>query len=897
MKSPGSSEPVSHANETERGNDSKKTAVQHLRCEYGIDPLGIDVARPRLSWILESDVRGQRQTAYRIQVASCVTRLVTGDADFWDSGRVVSGQSVQVGYEGRVLRSRERCWWWVTVWDKDGTPVKSEPAFWEMGLLEETDWCSAWVGIVLPADEERPGAGRYLRTGFTLARPVRQARLYATALGVYEAYLNGQRVGDHVLAPGWTDYRIRTMVQTYDVTALLAQGEHALGALLGDGWFCGHVGLAGRECYGSPRPAFLAQLMIEYKDGSSEIVGTGPGWRGASGPIVCSDLLMGETYDARREMPGWNTAGFEDAAWAPVKVREVETRRVAQVGPPVRRMQELPARSVHKVGDEYIVDLGQNMVGWARLRVSGTAGTTVTLRFAEMLEPDGSLYTTNLRAARCIDHYTLKGGGEEVYEPAFTFHGFRYVGVSGYPGEWRTDAVSGIVVHSDTPVSGAFECSDQRVNQLQHNIVWGQRGNFLSVPTDCPQRDERLGWTGDAQAFIRTATYNMEVAGFFTKWLIDLDDDQKEDGAFPDVAPHVATGVGTSAWGDAGVICPWTIYLCYGDRRILSDHYAAMVRWIEYCRRHSDNLIRRKSGSDYGDWLSIEASTPLDVLCTAYFAYSTSLVARIAAVLGHSDAAADFRQLFEAIRAAFNREFVDADGQIKGQTQTAYLLALAFDLLDEEKTSLAVEHLVADIEARGHLSTGFVGVRELCPVLSRFGHHDLAYRLLLTDSFPSWLFPVQHGATTIWERWDGWTPDRGFQDPGMNSFNHYALGSVGQWLFETVGGIAPDPAQPGYEHIILRPRPGPGLTWARCTYASMYGMIETHWRRDDHVLTLEITLPINTMTTLHVPCTDVAQVREGGRAVREVEGLRFLRMAEGAAVFDAVPGTYQFTAT
>jgi len=491
----------------------------------------------------------------------------------------------------------------------------------------------------------------------------------------------------------------------------------------------------------------------------------------------------------------------------------------------------------------------------------------------------------------------LKGGGEETYEPTFTFHGFRYVGVEGYPGDLRADAITGIVVHSDTPPAGAFECSDPRVNQLQRNIVWGQRGNFLSVPTDCPQRDERLGWTGDAQVFLRTAAHNMDVAGFFTKWLNDLEDGQGEDGDFPDVAPPVACGTGTSAWGDAGVLCPWTLYLCYGDRRILEAHYPAMVRWIDHCRRHSDHLIRHVSGSNYGDWLSIAADTPMDVLCTAYFAHSTARVARIAAILGRDNEAAEFAQGFDAIKAAFNKAFVAADGRIKGHTQTAYLLALAFELLEEDMIPLAVGHLVVDIETRGHLSTGFVGVRELCPVLSRHGCNDLAYRLLLTDTFPSWLFPVKHGATTIWERWDEWTPEKGFQDAGMNSFNHYALGSVGEWLYETVGGIAPDPSQPGFKHIILRPRPGPGLAWVKCVQHSLHGTIATRWKRECGTWTLDVTLPCNTRTTLHIPCGEVSRVREAGVPATEADGLNYLRMEEGAAVFDAEPGRYRFIVT
>lgn len=866
--------------------------VTRLRCEYEVNPLGIDVARPRLSWVLEAPGRGQRQTAYRVRVASRAEHLAAGAGDVWDSGKVASDQSVHVEYGGRALQPRERCWWQVTVWDKDGRPITSEPAWWEMGLMEGASWPGTWI---THDPDGTIGAGRYLRKEFRLAGPVKRARLYATAAGLYVPYLNGRRVGDHVFAPGWTNYRIRTMYQTYDVTGLLARGPNVIAALLGDGWYCGHVGFGGRNKYGASVPVFRAQLVVDYADGTSETIATDASWKGAFGPVVSSDLQMGETYDARREMPGWNAPGFDDTAWAAAIPRDLATKLEAQRGPPVRRMQELKARSVTKVGGGYVVDLGQNMVGWARLRVRGPAGATVTLRFAEMLNPDGTLYTANLRAARCTDRYTLKGGGTEVYEPAFTFHGFRYVGVEGYPGELTPEALTGMVVHSDMPPAGDFECSDPRVNQLQRNITWGQRGNFLSVPTDCPQRDERLGWTGDAQVFIRTAACNMEVAGFFTKWLIDLDDAQGGDGDFPDVAPRTDAGSGTAAWGDAGVICPWTIYLCYGDRRLLEAHYPAMVRWVEYGRRQSKDLIREKAGSNYGDWLSINAATPIDVLSTAYFAHSTHLVAQAAAVLGRDDDAQKYGRLFEDIKAAFNRAFVAADGRVKGDTQSCYLMALAFDLLPAEKVPMAVSHLAADIERRGHLSTGFVGVSHLCPTLTRHGRNDLAYRLLLTETFPSWLFPVKHGATTIWERWDGWTPEKGFQDPGMNSFNHYSLGSVGQWLFETVGGIGPDAARPGYKHILLRPQPGPGLTWAGCRLDTPYGRVTTHWTTEGGGLRLEVGLPCNTTATLHVPCQDVTQVTESGVPVLLAEGLKFLRMEKGAAVFEAAPGLYHFT--
>jgi alpha-L-rhamnosidase len=540
------------------------------------------------------------------------------------------------------------------------------------------------------------------------------------------------------------------------------------------------------------------------------------------------------------------------------------------------------------------------MVGWARLAARGPAGTRVRLRFAEVLNPDGTIYTTNLRGARCTDTYTLKGGAREVWEPRFTFHGFRYVEVTGYPGRPSTDAITGVVTYSATPEAGTFTCSSDMVNRLQQNIIWGQRGNFLEVPTDCPQRDERLGWMGDAQVFVRTAANNMDVAAFFTKWMVDVEDAQRPDGAFTDVAPHVAAGAGTAAWGDAGVVVPWTLYQVYGDRKIIERHYDSMARWIDYMEKNSSGLLRPARG--YGDWVAAGPSTPTDVIATAFFAYSTSLLAKMARVIGRADDAAKYEALFGRIREAFNRAYVAADGRIKGNTQTSYLLALHMDLLPPDKQPAALNHLVQDIEERGwHLATGFVGTEYLLPVLTRFGRTDVAYRLLLQDTYPSWGYQIRNGATTIWERWDGIRPagagDRAgtqFQDPGMNSFNHYAFGCVGEWLFGAVAGIDTHPQQAGFRQTVIRPRPGNGLTWARASYDSIRGKITSAWKQEGGRLTLDVSIPANTTALIHVPAASLDVVTEGGRPARSAPGLRFVRMDEGTAVFEAGSGEYRF---
>jgi alpha-L-rhamnosidase len=906
-----------------------------LRCEYRVNPLGTDVAQPRLSWILESKRRGERQTAYQILVAGSEADLKADRGDLWDSGRVASDRSAQVAYEGAALHSGQRAWWKVRVWDKDGgASGYSAPAFWEMGLLQPDDWKAQWIGlpdaaqVTGPDAKNRSGPAACLRRTFRAAKPIQSARLYASAKGLYKLYVNGQRVGNDIFTPGWTDYRKRIQYQTYDVTKQLKTGENALGVLLGDGWYCGFVAWAGRQNYG-PFPRALVQLHITYADGTDETVVSDDSWKAATGPILASDLLMGETYDARKEMPGWAAPGFDDSKWAAVETEPVlsalpifvnlfhvvhmfETPLVAQYGPTVQQTDELRPKSVtafptpsaqHPTPDGYVFDMGQNMVGWARLKVKGPAGTTVRLRFAEMLNPDGSVYTTNLRKAKATDTYTLRGNGAEVYEPSFTFHGFRYVEVTGYPGRPGPDAITGIVVSSVHRPGGTFECSNPMVNQLQHNIVWGQKGNYLEVPTDCPQRDERLGWMGDAQIFARTACYNQDVAAFLTKWTQDVVDAQSPEGGFADVSPRIA-GLGNAApaWGDAGVIVPWTVYLFYDDTRLLAERYDAMAKWIEYIHSANPDLLWvHRSGNNYGDWLNIRADMPREILATAYFAYSTRLLAKIARVLGKNDEAQKYEDLFQQIKAAFNAAFVQPDGRIvnregRGDTQTCYVLALRFDLLPEDRRPLAAQRLVTDIleKRSGHLSTGFVGVGYLTPTLTDTDHADVAYRLLLNDTFPSWGYSIKHGATTIWERWDGWTAEKGFQDPGMNSFNHYSLGSVGEWMFSAVAGIGLDPAQPGFRHIILHPRPGGGLTYARADYDSLHGRIVSDWKREGGKFHYGITVPANTTATVYVPAKNEGAVTESGKPASQAEGVRYLRREEGCAVFEVGSGNYAF---
>jgi len=1040
--------------------------VKELRCEYHINPPAIDIAKPRISWILESKERGQTQTAYQILAASSKENLRQNKGDLWDSSKVKSNQSFGIVYQGKQLKSRSRCYWKVRIWDKNNkASAWSEPAHWAMGLLEPEDWRGKWIGydaespyqekpyvlsiegckwiwlaegepqksappgrrffrrnfesdpdkkikqgrLVLVVDNEAivfvngqeagkatgwrnttilnvsdklktgtntlaiavtntgeadnpaglagkllieyetgdelnifidslwkvsnieqagwqgcdfddagwsnakeiatigdqpwrtPGESKlvlpalpYLRKAFSVDKPVERAMVYATALGLYELHINGKRAGEDCFTPGWTDYNKRVYYQSYDVTDLLASGENAIGAILGDGWFAGYLGgRLKREHYGS-EPRLLVQLEIEFADGSRKIVATDESWRAAYGPLLEADFYMGESYDARKEAPGWDTADFDDSGWDAVAVTDTVKAQVQSYpGVTVKKIMEIkPKKVTEPKKGAYVFDMGQNFAGWAQLKVKGKPGTKVVLRFAEVLNPDGTIYTQNLRIARCTDTYILSGKGEEVWEPRFTYHGYRYVEVTGYPGEPSLDSITGIVVHSDAPVVGSFECSNPMVNQLYSNIVWSQRSNYIEVPTDCPQRNERLGWTGDAQIFVRTATYNMDVAAFFTKWLIDLEDAQTPTGSFPDVAPRKATmGGGTAAWGDAGIICPWTIYQAYDDTQVIEKHYEAMKKWIDYLKENSDGLLRPDKG--YGDWLSIEDETPKDVIATAYFAYSTRLFSKTAAALGKNKDAKKYEKLFEQIKEAFNKAYVSEDAKIKGDTQTCYCLGLYFDLLPKDKREPAGQHLVEAIRRKNwHLSTGFVGLSYLLPVLTDIGYLDVAYRLLNNDTFPSWGYSIKNGATTIWERWDGWTEEKGFQDPGMNSFNHYAFGSVGQWLFGTVAGIETD--GPGYNRIIIRPQLGGGLSYAKASYKSIHGKIVSDWKIDGQRFTLNVTIPANTTAMVYLPAKDAESVTEGGRAATKAKQVKFIRMEDKSAVFAIGAGQYQF---
>ncbi len=883
--------------------------ITNLRCEYIMNPIGLDVSKPRLSWVLKSEDRCQSQTAYQVLVASTEGLLDMDEGDLWDSGKVFESSSNQIEYGGLELGAWMKCWWKVRIWDGQRIDIGwSQKAYWEMGPMCNEDWTAKWIGVepeLLHIDINAPQLvglpSPYLRHEFRVDKAIVSARIYATALGVYELYLNGERVGSEELTPGWTDYNKRIQYQTYDVTSQLVNGGNVIGGILGDGWYTGNIAIAGRKQYGDYPLMLLAQMRIQYTDGEIEYITSNGSWKWASGPIRYSDMQTGEYYDSCMELGDWCNSSFNAEKWLYVnEYNRAYDALCAQIGPCVRVMKELKPVNISIYGNAFIFDMGQNMVGRVVLKVKGEAGTKITLRFGEMLNKDGSLYIENLRTAAQTDIYILKGLGEEYFEPHFTFHGFRYVELVGFPGIPDFETITGRVMYSALDETMEFECSNEMINKLNSNIQWGQRGNFLSIPTDCPQRDERMGWTGDGQIFARTACFNMNSAGFFTKWMKDVTDAQKADGSFTDVAPYVRTadgeglvGSGNAAWGDAGIIVPWTLYLCYSDTRILEENYAAMCRYIEYMKQNSTNLIRPDVG--YGDWLSIEADTPKDLMSTAYFAYSTMLMSKIANILGKTQDVQQFMKLFNEIKSAFNREFVLEDAIIKGGTQTCYLLALRMELLDEDKKYLAAQNLIKSIEEKDwHLSTGFVGVSYLLPVLSDFGFNDVAYRLLLNETYPSWLYSIKNGATTIWERWNSYTIEDGFGDIGMNSFNHYSLGSVGEWLYRYAAGINVDAESPGYRHIIIRPHPGGNMRFIKVKYNTIVGDIVCKWEIEKEAFILNVEIPANTTATLYLPHDRKSQITEGGTDISKKSEIRFSGNENGRAVVDIGSGRYEF---
>lgn len=839
-----------------------------LRFEHLRPALGIGEPRPRLSWQLDPAAGSARQAAYQVEA-----RDEAGDV-VWTSDKIDSGESVLVPWPGPPLVSRQALSVRVRMWgegDDDPSPW-SEPATVEAGPLRPEDWTAAFIGL---PDAGGEGGGRpsaHLRRTFLLRGPVRWARLYITALGVYEAEINGERVSDHVLAPGWTSYDTRLRYRALDVTAHLREGANAIGVILGDGWYRGRIGFpgSGGEDLWGDQAAVLAQLEATYADGSTEAVVTDTSWRGAYGPILESGIYDGETYDARRELPGWSSPEFDDSGWQPlVEVSRPVAVLVAPEGPPVRATEVLkPAAILTSPGGAQIVDFGQNFAGRVRLTVDGPAGTEVTLRHAEVLE-GGELCTYPLREAKATDRYVLRGGGEERWEPRFTYHGFRYVEVGGWPGPLNPGALAGVVCHSDMDRIGWFECSDPLINRLHENVVWSMRSNFFDVPTDCPQRDERLGWTGDIAVFAPTACVLYDAAGFLSSWLADLAADQDERGVVPVVIPDVLSRqperrtaiTGPQAiWGDAAVLVPWTLYERYGDRGILERQYGSMTAWVDAVAEAMGPARRWERGFQLADWLDpsapperpAQAMTDPHLVATAYLAHVSRIMARTAALLGKADDAARYEALSDEVRAAFRREYVTPAGRMASDSQTAYALAIMFDLLESEaQRERAGQRLGRLVERNGYrVGTGFAGTPLILDALCKAGNPEAALRMLATRECPSWLYPLTMGATTVWERWDSMLPDGSVNSGQMTSFNHYALGAVADWLHRRVGGLGP--LEPGYRRFEVSPLVGGEITWASVRHQTPYGLASVRWEVNHGTAEAEVVVPPGTEAVIRL---------------------------------------------
>ncbi len=824
--------------------------VSELKCEYKVNPIGIDTAKPRFSYVIGADHSDVMQSAYQIVVRN-------GNEVFWDSGRVESEQSIQIPYGGPVPAPKTRYTYQIKIWSTDGEESDfSEPQFFETGIGRFADSPAKWISA------RKDNA--CLHKTFTLTA-VKDARIYASACGLYRIILNGKDITEDLLTPGWTAYKKRIQYQTYDVTPFLKTGENTIDIYLGNGWYKGRIGWADQTSFYGYDTAAIMELDLE----GVPVLVTDESWKWSRGNIEFSEFYDGEVYDARLD--------YKKALY-PVQVMDVDKNLlVAQENDPVRRIEEIkPLSLITTPKGETVLDMGQNMVGHLRFKVKGNPGDVVIIRHAEVLDKDGNFYLGNLRTAKEQIVYILKGGEEEIFEPHFTFMGFRYIRIDRYPGEVKPENFTGIVMHTDMEETGDFSCSNPMVNQLVHNIKWGQKGNFVDVPTDCPQRDERLGWSGDAQVFCATASYNMNTASFFTKWLHDVAADQMEDGRIPDVIPDVLIQGGACGWGDCAVICPQVIYNFYADTQLLAEQYDSMKKWVEYIRGTGDDEYLWNTGKHFGDWLALDSeedsyrgATDHGYVATVFYANSVDLLSKAAKILGKNSDADAYRALHSAVKDRFCEVYIGKDGLPTQKTQTAYVLALHFHMVPEELRTGIAKALADDILAHDtHLTTGFLGTPYLCFALCDNGYEDLAFALLMKDDYPSWLYEVKMGATTIWEHWDGIKPDGSFWSDSMNSYNHYAYGAIGEWLYRYVGGIGVDETAPGFKHILLAPHIGADFTYVNCSYKSMYGNIVVNRNEDGDTQRFYVEVPCNTTASFTVP----AGLRQAGEVLHLTSG-------------------------
>ncbi len=886
---------------------SAQLTVSNLKCENLTNPIGLGEMTPGLSWQMLSDKRNMAQTAYEIKVSARPVKKGFIEDEIWGSGKVISNQSVQVSYGGKPLIANHKYFWQVRVWDNNNNPsLWSEPAFFQMGLPKPSDWQAQWIQVLAEDNVQRPA--QLFRHTFIQNKKVASATAYITAQGMYEAFINGKRIGDAYFTPGWTSYNKRLQYQAYNVTHLLQSANNTVGAMLGSGWYRGNLAWGGnKDSYGKTL-ALLLQINITFTDGTTAIVGTNGDWKTSVGDVQSSEIYHGETIDARKEQRDWHTTTFNDNDWQKaVTVNHDKNRLVSTVNEPVKKHETFTTLKilVTPAGDQ-VIDFGQNLVGFVKVTAKGNAGQKITLHHAEVLDKQGNFYTDNLRAAQQQNNYILAGKGVETFEPHFSWQGFRYVKVTGYPGPLLPENFTAVALYSDMAATGSFSTSNQLINQLQHNIEWGQKGNFIDVPTDCPQRDERLGWTGDAQVFSRTAAFNMGVQNFFLKWMQDVAADQLPNGSVPFVVPNVLgeNSTGSAGWADAATIIPWNMYLAYGDKKILKQQYASMKAWVDFMKTKSAQNLWN-TGFHFGDWLFYRpgddndgrsAITDKYLIAQCFFAHSTQLLINTATILNHADDAALYTQQLADIKKAFLTEYITASGRLVSGSQTAYVLALNFDMLPEKMRALAAERLVENVKSyNGHLTTGFLGTPYLCHVLTRFGYADVAFKLLLQETYPSWLYPVKMGATTIWERWDGQKPDSTFQTPGMNSFNHYAYGAIGDWMYREVAGIDTYTEAPGYKKIRIKPLIGGNFSYVKASLKTAYGKVTSAWKILGDTMVMEVEIPANTTANIYLPTANQGNIKEGGALYVSRPGLVNKGREDNYVVLEAGSGSYRFT--
>ena len=874
--------------------------LQNLLTENLANPVGLDIRAPRFTWQLVSDQRNVSQTAYQIKV-------VNGKTTVWNSGKVNSDQSVHVPYAGNALQSGKKYHWQVMVWDNSGKQSAwSTPASFQMALMNKNDWKAKWINAGFNEDSvNRPAI--YFRKEFSVNKNIASATAYITAHGMYEAQINGKRVGDAYLTPGWTSYNKRLQYQVYDVTNLITTGKNVAGAVVGNGWYRGFLAWGGNKNVYGKDLGLLFQLDIVYTDRTTATIVSDESWKSSTGSIRYAEIYHGETIDAREEKTNWATVGFNDAGWSGVKpaVNSFDNL-LATYNEPVKKHQSFKPLKIFKTPKgEQVIDFGQNLVGWVIVKAKGKAGDKITIRHAEVLDKNGNFYIENMRDAKVTATYILSGKGEEIFEPHFTFYGFRYIEIDGYPGEIRPENLTAVALYSDMKPTGDFVSSNALLNQLQHNIQWGQRGNFLDVPTDCPQRDERLGWTGDAQAFSRTAAFNFGVNNFFAKWLRDVEADQQPNGSVPFVIPNVlGPGAGASTgWADAATIIPWNMWLAYGDKKILENQYNSMKAWVGYMENASKNYLWN-TGFHFGDWLFFRpfddndgrsAVTDKYMIAQCFFGNSIQIMINTAKVLGKKEDVEKYTLLLQNIKDAFIKEYLTPNGRLISGTQTAYVLALNFDMLPENLRAQAAEKLLQNIKSYdNHLTTGFLGTPYLCHVLTRFGYADMAFTLLMQETYPSWLYPVKMGATTIWERWNGIRPDSTFAPASMNSFNHYAYGAIGDWMYRVVAGLDTEDDGPGYKKIKIKPHVGGNLTHAAAALQTYYGKLSSGWKLENGKLSLDVEVPPNTSATVYVPAGNINAITENGTAVTSSKNIVSAGTEKDYVLLKIGSGKYHF---